>query len=61
MLKQDRPQHSGSLTSDGRDNLCGFSYSYQGGESRGAIQVRRVDVTDERMELIIFIYEHDDR
>ncbi len=60
MLKQDRPQYSGRMAWGG-GNPPGFSYSYQGGQSQGTIHVRKFDVSDERMELVIFIDEHDAR
>jgi hypothetical protein len=59
MLKTDRPRYSGNTT--GGNDLSGFSYTYQGGPSRGVIVVRRIDLSDDEMHLSILIYEHEDR
>jgi hypothetical protein len=63
MLDQDaRPLRTGIVgSSEGGNDLRGFSYRYECGGSRGVIVVRRVDVSDEEMHLNVMMYEHPDR
>jgi hypothetical protein len=58
-LRTGTPRYHGSA--DGGNDLRGFSYRYQGDGLRGVIVVRRVDISDEEMQLTSFIYEHPDR
>ena len=55
MLSKDRPASHGTISGD-KD----FTFSYHGGPSRGVLMVRRVDISDEEMDLSILIYEHED-
>jgi hypothetical protein len=56
MLSKDRPASTGTIS-----GYTNFTLSYHGGPSRGVLMVRRVDISEEEMDLSILMYEHKDR